>query len=307
VKSFLKNYFSFNKRDKNAFFILIVLLALIIIIPYASRMFQKNEFYDFTAFRDEILAFELAQKKEHIRDSLQRASQAGKFNYLYIDNSVEKSKISPFKFNPNNLSSEQWLKLGLTENQIKSIKNYEAKGGRFYIKSDFKKLYTISENEYEVLEPYIDLPESRNIYTPKKSEPETINLIELNNADSISLKSIKGIGNALSKRIVWYREKLGGYYKMEQLLEVEGIDNVLYSTITPYFSLEKRLVKQIDINEAEFIELKKHPYIGNNVALSLVNYRAMHGKYKSVADILKSALVTDEIFYKISPYLKVND
>jgi len=303
MKSFFKNYFSFNRRDKNAFTILLFVLFVIIITPYLSRLFYKPKVYDFTSFREEVLAFELEQQRLKQEDSLQKNQTHKNFNYLQIEKSVEESKLNPFTFNPNNMPAEQWKKLGLTDRQINGIKNYEAKGGRFYIKSDFKKLYVISENEYEILEPFIDLPTERVNNSKKIVTNDTLFFIELNNADSTELKNLKGIGNVLSKRIIFYRNKLGGFYKKEQLLEVEGIDTLLFKSIEPFLTLEKRLIKQISINTAELKDFKGHPYISNNVALSIINYRHMHGKYNTLADIMKSALVTEELFYKIAPYL----
>ncbi len=303
MKHLLKNYFTFNQRDKNAFLILILLLFVIIIIPFFSHFFYKPQKYDFTSFREEVLAFELEQNRLQKEDSLKKQVSYSNFNYFQIEKSVEESKLKPFKFNPNNLPLEQWKNLGLTDRQINGIKNYEAKGGRFYIKSDFKKLYVISETEYEILEPYIDLPVERVKYTQKAVLKDTLFHIEINNADSSELKKLKGIGNVLSKRIVYYRNKLGGFYKKEQLLEVEGIDTVLFKSIEPFLTLEKRLIKQISVNTAEFNDLKGHPYISNNVALSIINYRNMHGKYHALTDLMKSALITEELFIKITPYL----
>ena len=307
MKSFFKNYFTFNKGDRNAFIILLSVLFIVIAFPFFSNFFYKEKIYDFSAFRNEILAFELDQAKKHEEDSIKKiARQTEKFSYIQIDNSVEKSKLYPFTFNPNNLPTEQWRKMGLSDRQINGIKNFEAKGGRFYTKKDLKKLYVISENEYEILEPFIDLPVENT--KPKFQIPpkEKIELIEINNADSIELKKLKGIGNVISKRIVRYRNKLGGFYKKEQLLEVAGIDTSLLRTIAPYLTLEKRLVRQININTAQFNDLKVHPYLSNNIALSIINYRNMHGNYKTLPDLMKSALVTEELFYKISPYLTID-
>jgi len=305
MKAFLKKYFTFNKGDRNAFLILLFVLLIVMALPFFYTLFYREKLYDFSEFRNEILAFELDQNRQRIEDSLRKSQPKEDFNFLYIDNAVEKSKLNPFKFNPNNLPSEQWKKMGLTDRQVNGIKNYEAKGGRFYIKSDFKKLYVISEAEYETLEPYIDLPEERIMGKFQNKNADTIVMLELNNADSIALKTLKGIGNVISKRIVRYRNSLGGFCKKEQLLEVEGIDTSLFKTIAPYFTLEKRLIRTINVNEANLIDFKGHPYISNNVALSIINYRNMHGPYKTLPDIMKSALVTDELYYRIAPYLSI--
>ena len=306
MKSFLKNYFTFNKGDRNAFLILLTILLIIVVIPFISKYFYKEKIYDFTAYRNEILAFELAQNLKQKEDSIKKiARQTKQFDYIQIYNSVEQSKLHPFTFNPNNLPAEQWRKMGFSDRQINGIKNFEAKGGRFYAKSDVRKLYVISESEYEILEPFIDLPTETTKKKYQSPPKVVVEMIELNNADSVALKKLKGIGNAISKRIVRYRTKLGGFYKKEQLLEVSGIDSSLFKTIEPYLTLEKRLIRKIDINTAEFKDLKGHPYLSSNIALSIINYRTTHGKYKVLTDIMKSALVTEELFYKITPYITI--
>ena len=304
MREFIRNYFTFNKRDRNALLIIICTIALAASLPYIYNRFHKEEVFDFTPFKEDIMAFELEQKRINEEDSLKKLKEKETFNYYAIDQSVEKSKLNPFLFNPNNLPAEQWRKLGLSDKQINGIKNYEAKGGSFQTKNDLKKMYVISENESQILEPFIDLPIEKPViaYTPKYTPPVTLQ-IELNNADSTELKNLKGIGNVLSKRIVSYRNKLGGFCKKEQLLEIEGIDSALYKSIIPQLTLEKRLIKQIDINTAEYTDFKGHPYISSNVALSIINYRRMHGPYKELTDVMKSALMTEELFYKIAPYL----
>ena len=77
-------------------------------------------------------------------------------------NSLSKDKIAVpvlFKFDPNNLPAEKWQQLGLSEKQVATIKNYEAKGGRFYKKEDVAKIYAITADDYKRLASYIDIPE----------------------------------------------------------------------------------------------------------------------------------------------------
>lgn len=304
MKQLIKNYFTFNTRDRNAFIVLLLVLLGIILAPYIVKWVSKEQAFDYSTFRNDIVEYELEQKRIYAKDSADKA-QKESFNYFNIESSVTASELKPFKFNPNRLSHEKWQQLGLSDRQIKGIKNFEAKGGTFQIKSDFKKMYVISDQEYEILEPYIDLPEkypSKAKYTYKPVEKISI---ELNNADSVILKSLRGIGPVLSKKIVRYRNRLGGFINKEQLLEINGIDSSLFESISPYLTLEPRLVFKINVNTAELKDFKGHPYISNNVALSMINYRNMHGEYKELSDIMLSALVTEEIFYKISPYLTI--
>ena len=121
----LKNYFSFNKRERNGIFVLLIILILVILIPKFLRFFTTNEMADFTDFKNEVTLFENNLKNK--KDSLTQTN----FDYNNIDKSVAENKLTPFLFNPNNLSEEKWKALGFDNKQIKTIKKFEAKGGRF--------------------------------------------------------------------------------------------------------------------------------------------------------------------------------
>ena len=85
--------------------------------------------------------------------------------------------------------------------------------------------------------------------------------IEVNSADTIQWKMLKGIGPVFANRICKFRNILGGFYKLEQLLEVNGMDSSRYEEIFPFLSLDTRLLRQITLNNTTVQELKKHPYL----------------------------------------------
>lgn len=263
---------------------------------------------DFSAFRKDIAKFEssLKETSEEKKDSFKYKE----FDYNNVDRSVAENMLHPFNFNPNNLPEEKWKELGFDDKQIKIIRNYEAKGGKFYKKEDLKKIYGISESEYNVLEPCIQIPDENKAFDKKEKviyeNDKNTEIIELNSADTTDLKKLKGIGSWYAKKIIAYRTKLGGFCKKEQLMEVKGMDSLRYAGFTDYVSVNSFRITTININTVSFDELKAHPYIGYNIALSLINIRNVHGKFTSVADIKKSVLVTDNIYEKVSPYLTVN-
>lgn len=157
MKQFFKDYLSFNKRERNGIFVLLLILILVIAIPRILPLFSSKEKFDFSAFQNDISKFE----KNIITKEKQDSSKYKDFNYDNIDRSVAENKLHPFYFNPNNLPEEKWKELGFDDKQIKIIKNFEAKGGKFYKKEDLKKIYGISESEYAVLEPFIQIPEEQ--------------------------------------------------------------------------------------------------------------------------------------------------
>ena len=303
MKQFFKDYLSFNKRERNGIFVLLLILIIVIAIPRVIRLFSKKENSDVSAFQNDIYKFE--NNIINYNDS----SKQKDFDYENIDKSVVENKLNPFYFNPNDLPVEKWKELGFDDKQIRIIKNFEAKGGKFYKKEDLKKIYGISESEYAVLEPYIQIPEgnknNKKEFTPFKSDKNS-EVIELNSADTNGLKKLKGVGSWFAKKIIAYRNRLGGFYKKEQLLEIKGIDSSKYASFADFISINKFLIKTININTATFEELKSHPYLNYNIANSLINIRKVHGKFNTVADIKKSTLITDKIYEKIFPYLTVN-
>src|SRR3569833_3197280 len=54
-------------------------------------------------------------------------------------------------------------------------------------------------------------------------------VIELNSADSAKLTELKGIGPSFARRIINYRNRLGGFINKEQLKEVYGMDDDRYA------------------------------------------------------------------------------
>jgi len=130
-------------------------------------------------------------------------------------------------------------------------------------------------------------------------------ILEVNTVDSIQLIKIKGIWPALASRIIKKRNWLGGYLKLEQLKEVYGLTEEVYSKIVPQLTIDPNLVTKININKATVEQLKSHPYIDYKVANSIYWMRQNHGLFKNVDDIKKSDLINEELFSKIAPYLTI--
>lgn len=128
-------------------------------------------------------------------------------------------------------------------------------------------------------------------------------MVEINSADTSSLKELKGVGSVFAGRMVKFRDALGGFVKKEQLLEVHGFDKEKYEAIAQQVEIDLSKVKKININAASVETLKKHPYIDKKVATKIYWHRINHGNYSNVQDILESNLVDDQTFAKIVPYL----
>lgn len=209
------------------------------------------------------------------------------------------SELKPFHFDPNTLEKEKWMEMGLDEKVVNAVMNYRAKGGHFYTAGDLKKIYSLREEEYAALEPFIEIKKDE----PVKAESKEIQIIDLNKADTLDLQILPGIGSSFARRIVKYRDLLGGFYTKEQLLEVYGMDSARYTAIRDFVYADIGAVKKMNINTITIKEMTKHPYFEFYLAKSILNYRKEIGNYTAVEQILQAKLVYDQLFNKIEPYL----
>ncbi|UOE48219.1 helix-hairpin-helix domain-containing protein [Mucilaginibacter sp. SMC90] len=282
----IRNYLSVTKKEWNGMVVLIILIAMVLLAPYVFRANRKDNTINFKAFDKPI-------------------ADADKTDDLIADENIfaGNRKTTPpalFKFNPNNLSLNSWIKLGLTEHQAQVVKHYEEKGGRFFTKADVQKMYSISPAQYKVLEPYINLPDGPAYHTNKVKPGE---VVEINTADSARLTMIRGIGPAFARRIVHYRQRVGGFYSKEQLKEVYGIDEEKYNQIKEGVAVDGKQIVKVNINKATFNELKRFPYLSYKQMDAIVAYRDEHGNYNTLTDLKNIAILNDGILRKIGPYL----
>lgn len=285
MKTPFKNYFTLTKSEWNGTLVLLALIVLVLAAPYIYRQ-RTAKVYNFTAFNNAV-----AQLKRAGVQPLANVTNAG------YTNSDALSSVRLFKFNPNRLPIKQWQKLGLNELQIKSIKNYETKGGHFYTKADVKKMYTLTSADYERLQPFILLPDD-SLHTNNVAL-----VLELNSADSAQLTRLKGIGPAFARRIVQYRQRLGGFCSKRQLKEIFGMDNIRYADVQGQLTLNPRHIKKMHINTIELDDLKLFPYLNYKQANALIQYRKQHGNYESVNELSNVAIIDAATLSKIRPYM----
>lgn len=300
----LKNSLNFNKAERAGIVVLVILIIIAVAVPYFIHTHFANDPEVLKKFIEDINRFELSIKKQG--DSLEQQRQ---LDFQQMDRSIAENRINPFPFNPNALPSEQWSKLGLKDWQIKMIKNYEAKGGKFYKKEDVRKMYCISPTEYSLLEPFIVIPEQKPAFSEPKTAPKPAVvrvLVDLNTADSVALLDLYGIGTSFAKRIVKYRNLLGGFYSKDQLLEVYGFDQERLGKIESYISVGGGVVKKLNINILRTDDLKKHPYLDYYTAKAIVDRRISKGKFTSLEQLKEIPLIHEELFNKIKNYLSLD-
>lgn len=299
----IKNYFNFNKGERIGIVVVIAIIIVVLAYPYLVKVSVKDNSDEFLRFSKEIEQFE-----QSLKNASDSADEARRLDFQQMDRSVAENKITPFIFNPNLLPSEQWSKMGLKDWQIKVIKKYEAKGGKFYKKEDFKRMFCISPSEYEILEPYISIPQQRNEYADRKPEIKEIKkkaLVDLNTADSVTLLTLYGIGPSFAKRIIKYRNLLGGFYSKNQLLEVYGFDQDRLDKIDAYCDVNPGVIKRININTVKTDDLKKHPYMDYYTAKAIVDQRVVLRRFTSIQQLKAIPLIHEDLFNKIQHYFSL--
>lgn len=205
-----------------------------------------------------------------------------------------------FAFDPNTASNTDFMRLGLTERQVQTIRNYQQKGGSFSKSSDFMKLYGIPDSQKMALAEYVVIEEKRESYKEEK-ELDHI-LIEINGTDSIGLKRLPGIGNKLSKRIVKYRDMLGGFHSIVQLKEVYGLREETIEKIESLVQIDQGKIQKIDLNFADWEELAAHPYIRNNLARQIIKFRTRYGSISDPSVLKDSMILNQDEYERLKPY-----
>jgi competence ComEA-like helix-hairpin-helix protein len=162
-----------------------------------------------------------------------------------------------------------------------------------------------------------DQPEKRTYYQPLEKTPEPPKqnnypmlekmregmVIDINSSDTTGLMKIPGIGPSFAKRIVGYRNILGGFYRIEQLQEVYGMYEELYAKITPYMTINSDSMRLITANSASVEKLKSHPYINFYQAKAIVEMRKKKGKLENINELSLMEEFTNDDLERIRPYL----
>ncbi|MCC8147162.1 MAG: helix-hairpin-helix domain-containing protein [Bacteroidales bacterium] len=142
----------------------------------------------------------------------------------------------------------------------------------------------------------------RNDY-PRTKKMEAGEVIELNSADTTELKKIPGIGSGYARRIVNYRNILGGFYRMEQLQEVYGMHEELYEMIIPFIKIETDKINKISINTLSLDQLRAHPYINFYQAKIIIDIRKRNGRLRNIDELKLLEEFTEEDLLRLAPYL----
>ncbi|BBE19282.1 glutamate synthase [NADPH] large chain [Aquipluma nitroreducens] len=226
--------------------------------------------------------------------------------FLLLENKSTSQKVgisTPdyFPFDPNKATDDEFFRLGLSDKQVATIRKYLDKGGVFRSKEDFFKIRVISSNQKNNLADWIVITGLQKVI-PEKNLATKTTAIEINSTDSIQLKQMPGIGSVLSKRIVKYRDLLGGFYSISQLKEVYGLTEQTISLFESKITVDISKIKKLDVNFADLNELSRHPYLKKDLASKIVKYRTKHGSFRDLTILRDSMILNIDEYNRIKPY-----
>jgi len=308
-KNRAKEFFIFNKKDRIAAFVFVIAVMGSIFVP---PLFSKNK--SALLLKEDsvlVLAIDTLQQRKLAKKTYDRDQyDSPTVQYEPSQNTRSFTNGELFPFDPNTISLNEWQRLGLNERTSKTILKYVSKGGKFYKPEDLQKIWGMPDGFYQRVKDYIDIKAIAKNYTSYESKPfvkedRKSSVIDINAADSSAFIALPGIGSKLSARILAFRDKLGGFYSVEQVGETYGLPDSTFQKIKARMQVDENSIRRLNLNTATKDELKLHPYIRWNLANAIVEYRNQHGAFKNLDELKNIALVDETTFQKIRHYLNL--
>ena len=298
-----------NKR-KRIYFVMtaeqwlgvVVLVVLVVGILMVVKRFQPPK-EDETVWVNDSTKSQFADYQEK-QDSIRKAQWRRQRDTIAIRMEV---------FDPNTADSSTLVHLGFKPWQAKNMIKYRAAGGKYRKPEDLKKLYGMTDSMYQALTPYIYIAREevdsvavdslRKDSLPRWKEENKDTILNLRTADTVELKMIHGIGSYRARQIVRYREQLGGFVSVEQVLEAKGMENVDADSLLAHFWIDSVKIEAMNVNSVGVQRLSRHPYLRFEQAQAIYELRRKKIRLDSIQQLQQIECISAETLEKIAPYL----
>ena len=271
----ISSYFNFQRNQRTAVFLL---FGIIVIFQLAYFLVDLSSVSKVSPEKEKWLSL---QSKI---DSMKQ----GKRDYV--------AKIYPF--NPNFITDYKGYRLGMSVPEIDRLLAFRKENKYVNSPKEFQAVTKVSDSLLNAISPYFKFPDwvnKKKEYKEYKNYPNTafakkekLVIIDINKASQEDLIKIFGIGEAISLRILKFKESLGGFVSMEQMKDVWGLSPEVIENLNSHFKvLALPNVKKIDINNASIKELSQFPYFNYQLARQIVTFRSMNGDIKNSEDLTK--------------------
>lgn len=310
-----KAYFTFTARERRAVVVLVLAALLFSTLPFFFPQWIKNDVEPYSTGVSLPPVPTHNQRTPNWQGPNDDASYMAP-NYKRYQPFWEQGER--FYFDPNTATEADWKRMGLRDKTIQSILNYRNKGGVFRKPDDLARIYTLHPKMYEALRPFIRIsttiatsiaaPASAAELSENGMAPQIrLRTIDINSADATAWMQLRGIGAGYAKRILNFREKLGGFLTVEQVGETFGLPDTTFQKIKPYLVADTQALRRININKASAQELMAHPYIDGRTAKNIIAFREQHGNFSAVEHLLKIGSIDEALFLRIAPYLTIGE
>lgn len=281
-----------SRSNQRALFIFLVISLFIVFVPRLIGIFETESSYTIRSEEFSVLS--------KTRDTYQKRG------YSYSRKKPRAFKRPPKKFDPNAYSKSEWMALGLTDKQANVVVKFCSRG--IYSNEQLSKIFSLPEALFMLIKDSTVYPIRHEKYmewdnTPKVVAQKKLLLVNVNKASQQDLEEIPGVGSFYAKNILNYRNKLGGFVRKEQLLEVWKMELTKYEDIERFIEIDPRYVEKINVNRVSVEMLKLHPYFSWKIANSIVKMRQQKTEFKSLDELKESHLMDEELFEKLKPYL----
>ena len=291
----IKSHFTFSKQQRSGILLLLLLIISLFCIYWFVDFSEEDTFDTSSA--------EIVSMQKDL-DSLR-----------FVE--IENRKPKKYPFNPNFITDYKGYTLGMTNEEIDRLLQYRKDGNWINSTADFKKVTDVSDSLLAELSPYFKFPDWVTNPKPKNdfkdyksdkgfSEKPYNQKNDLNKATEEELQQVSGIGEALSKRIISYREKIGGFSNDIQLYEVYGLDPAVVQRTLNLFTVKTpKNISKININSASASDISTIPGVSFELAKKIWEYRRLHEKVNSVQELEKIEGMTQRKLQLIQLYLSV--
>lgn len=244
-----------------------------------------------------------------------------------VEEKEERGEVVMRMFDPNTVDSLTLIGFGLKPWKVKNFLHYRASGRVFRSAEDLGNTYGWTAEDVERVRGYVrvgkEYEKGKRLFggteklQPKREEREewkrkeektehasnkfhTLTKVDINTADTATLRRIPGVGAKISEAIVRYRERLGGFYSVEQLREMKIVSPELLEWMEVSSSSN---IQKINLNKSSFQALNSHPYISYDQTKALLQYIRLYGKVKDEQALLETGIFTQEEVERLKPYL----
>lgn len=315
----MKPYFYFSRSERRY----LCILAVVILILLTGGWYLENRKNDKTittsSNNEDVEKFLQAVKAtEHDYGNHYKTaadSKAGKDRHAHTSH-----RWNPHPFNPNTCDSSMLIDMGLSPSQVHGFLQYRRAGARFYNKKDLERVFVFSSGDIDRMIPYASFPEDpyekqRLVNQKRKRTQDSLRQvwlslhpakmkdgekIDINQADTSGFQTIPGIGSHYSRKIIAYRERLGGFIHLSQISEIEGLPE----DIDKWLSIQTVPIRKINLNRMDFKTLLRHPYLNYQQVKVIFMHRSKYGPLSSLQQLSTEEAFTEVDLERLAPYVE---